>query len=176
MLSRKTVPFSVRVPYEDAEFIAGLDVNGAKSPSDKLRAIITQARLRERGEQDYSTVLSFFDEQVAPVAQSIRKGELECNKHSELLALVYERVPELLAFLVSYPAEKEFFDLAELEGLERGIANRVFRLLEGVMRLAVSPSSTPCYDPDVLSDRIDPLIDLAQIILSSRDRQKESAR
>ena len=65
MLSTKTVPLSVRVPYEDAEFIAGLHVNGANTPSDKLRAIINQARRRHQGGQDFGSALMFFEEQIS---------------------------------------------------------------------------------------------------------------
>ena len=39
-----TVAMSVRVPQVDAEFIASLDLPGASTPSDKLRAIIAAAR------------------------------------------------------------------------------------------------------------------------------------
>jgi hypothetical protein len=173
MLSTKTVPLSVRVPYEDAEFIAGLHVNGANTPSDKLRAIINQARRRHQGGQDFGSALTFFEEQIAPVAHQIRKGERECHMHSELLGLANSKLPELLAFIVSYGADRESLDSEALQELESGVANRVFRLFEGVMRLAVTPRC-PCYDENVISDRIDPLIDLARIILSSGNLREES--
>lgn len=173
MLSTKTVPLSVRVPYEDAEFIAGLHVNGANTPSDKLRAIISEARRQHQGGQDYGSVLSFFEEQIAPIVHMVRKGEHDSRKHSEFLALINAKLPEILAFIISYAAQRETLDLAALQELESGVANRVFRLLEGVMRLAVTPSC-PCYDREVISDRIDPVLDLARVVLASKEQQEES--
>ncbi len=84
------------------------------------------------------------------------------------------KLPELLAFIVSHAAENESLDSEALQELESGVANRVFRLFEGVMRLAVTPSC-PCYDENVISDRIDPLIDLVRIILSSGNSREEAS-
>ena len=48
------VPLSVRVSQDDAAFLAGLAVTGATSPSDKLRALIRDARLRHEGCSGYA--------------------------------------------------------------------------------------------------------------------------
>ena len=39
---------SARIPTEDMEWLAGLDIQGAVSPSDKLRALIAQMRRHTR--------------------------------------------------------------------------------------------------------------------------------
>ena len=43
-MSSKTVPLSVRISHDDAEYIAGLKIDDALTPSDKVRAIIRDAR------------------------------------------------------------------------------------------------------------------------------------
>ena len=53
-MASKTVQISARISNEDAEFLSKLTINGAKTPSDKLRAIITQTRKRSIEIQDYT--------------------------------------------------------------------------------------------------------------------------
>ena len=169
----KTVSMSVRVSHDDAEFIAGLNVNGAKTPSDKLRTIISQARLQHQGGYDYESALAFFEGQVSAVVNLIRKGERDSKKHSELLSAAMTKLPELLAFIVSSNTQKQLFALTELKELESGVADRIFMVLEAVMRLAVTPSS-PCYDENVISDRIGSLATLAEIAVASRQAHEET--
>ena len=45
---------SARIPSEDLEWLVGLDVQGAVSPSDKLRSLIGQLRRQHEGSLDYS--------------------------------------------------------------------------------------------------------------------------
>ena len=168
----KTVPLSVRVPLEDAEFIASLQINGATTPSDKLRAIINQARKRQLGSEDFDSILSFFGEQMAPVIRKIRIAEHGGQNHSELLSIVCEKVPELFAFLTNFTAQRKDLDLKELMKLERQVADRLFRLLEGVLRLSVTPRA-PCYDETVISERIEPLLDLIRMISSWSEQHNE---
>ena len=44
---------SARIPLEDIEWLASLDIQGAVSPSDKLRALIAQMRRQYEGTLDY---------------------------------------------------------------------------------------------------------------------------
>ena len=43
----KTVPISVRVSNEDAEFIATLQIDNAVTPSDKVRSLIKEAKQKK---------------------------------------------------------------------------------------------------------------------------------
>ena len=49
----KTVPLSVRVTDADAEFLARLDIAGATTPSEKLRALLTAERTRGEGAGEF---------------------------------------------------------------------------------------------------------------------------
>jgi len=171
----KTVPLSVRVPLEDAEFIAGLQINGATTPSDKLRAIIDQARQRQIGGEDFDSFLSYFSEQMAPVTRKIRLGEHGGQKHSELLSIVCEKLPDLFAYMANFSAQRETLDPESLKELEGQAADRLFRLLEAVLRLAVT-SRAPCYDPSAISDRIAPLLDLVKVVSLVSEKHREDDR
>jgi hypothetical protein len=171
-MSSKTVPLSVRVPLEDAEFVAGLQVNGATTPSDKLRAIITQARQRELGGEDFDSYLSHSMKQVAPVGRKIRVAEHGSNTHSELLKVVCEKIPELFAYVASFSAQHEHPDLDQLKEFEAHAADRLFRLIEAVLRLGVT-SRAPCYDEHAISRRIEPIQDLVRVIASVNEGRKQ---
>ena len=180
-MSNKTVPLSVRVPLEDAEFIAGLQVNGATTPSDKLRAIITQARQRQLGGEDFDSLLTHYGEEIAPIVRRIRLAEHAAQTHSELLNLACEKIPEIFACMVSFTPENDKASFEQLKDFEARVGDRLFRLLEAVLRLGVT-SRAPCYDEEAISRRIEPILDLVNVISKAieqserRTHQKEMGK
>ena len=52
------IPISVRISQEDADFIANLQVEGANTPSEKIRELLKQARQSYTQPQDYGTALA----------------------------------------------------------------------------------------------------------------------
>ena len=65
-MAGKSLPFSVRLPHEDAEFIAGRHIDGAKTPSGKMRSIILDAALSEKRGADDGALLRELDGRVRP--------------------------------------------------------------------------------------------------------------
>ena len=63
----KTVPISARISHEDAEFISQLKINEATTPSDKLRAIISDAKRQRLRTQDYRGCFQMIQELLMPV-------------------------------------------------------------------------------------------------------------
>ena len=49
----KSVPFSVRLTSEDAEYVAALQIPGAVTSSDKIRHIISDARKRREAPNQF---------------------------------------------------------------------------------------------------------------------------
>src|SRR5215471_16070889 len=92
---------SARIPIDDMEWLAGLDIQGAASPSDKLRALIAQVRRQHEGTLDYEGSLSWLRDLVAPFVTAIRALEHENRMHSEVLTLVTEALPPIMATLLS---------------------------------------------------------------------------
>lgn len=172
-MSSKTVPVSVRLSHEDAEFISGLKINGANTPSDKLRAIIGEKRRKSLEAIDYQGCFQEIFRYMEPALETIRKMEIEEGVHSEIVTRSFEWFPDLIAYLVSTisvePGEKEGTDLNELE---RGLADRIFRVMESVLQMGTT-KWFHCYDPQTMATRSEPVLDLAGLITGLKKRTTE---
>ena len=163
----KTVPISVRLTPEDAAFIAQLNVEGAHTPSEKMRAIVVDARQRKLGTEGYPESLKLAQEMLAPTLRIIRTAELEYGMHSELISRLGEWIPEAYAYLVASNGPDTKLDAEALKEIERALAQRVFVLVQSVLQMAVTRSS-PVYDAHVVSEGVQPALELAQVILDGR--------
>ncbi|MCW8945770.1 MAG: hypothetical protein OQL27_13445 [Sedimenticola sp.] len=163
-MATKTVTISARIPSDDAEFISQLEINGAVTPSDKLRALINDARLRHEGQRDYRGCMMLVQDLINPLNIYIREQENALNVHSEVVARVLEWLPDILAFVMSScnvePDGKDKEDLYEFEKL---LANRVFRLMESMLHVGVT-QRCPCYSETLIRERIGPILDLTRAI------------
>jgi len=61
----KKIQIGARISPEDADFLNLLEINGAKTPSDKLRAIIEEARLRREYSHEFTGSYRMIQEQLA---------------------------------------------------------------------------------------------------------------
>jgi len=167
----KSVPLSVRVSPEDAEFIARIDIAGADTPSEKVRALLAEARHRRQGFSDYSSCLAMVSEMLAPTLQRLRAAEHQEKVHSELVMELLQWMPEVLAFLLT-SLEDGDQQRSDLESFEEGVAERLFRLIENVIRMNVTRRCR-AYDPDVVAKRMGPVVELVDVIQRSA-RHKET--
>jgi len=167
-MANRSVPISVRFSADEAEFLARLEIPGATTPSEKLRAVLEAARRRNEGPADYTGARSEANELLSPVFLELHQAELAQGKHSSLLALIAEWLPETLALLRSRGLERRpLAQTGVLEDLERGLADRLFRLVEGALHLAVTERCN-CYDPEIASMRVAPILELADLISRNR--------
>jgi len=172
-MSSKTIPISARISHEDAEFISQLKINGATTPSDKLRAIIADARRLRSRSRDYRGCFQMIQELVLPVIEAIRQVELDSHEHSELITRAVEWLPDALAYIVSSAPQSPDEDSVEkLHRLEQGLADRVFGLIESVLQMGVT-KRCPCYDTDTISQRVEPILELSQVIAITSNRKKK---
>ena len=165
----KSVPISVRVSPDDAAFIAEMNVAGASTPSDKVRALLAEARKRHQGFSDYSSCLGMVQEMLAPTLQRLRAAEHRESVHSELVLELTQWMPEAMAFLLT-SLDGTDQDRGDLEAFEQGVAERMFRLIENVIRMNVTRECRG-YDPSVVARRMGPVIELVGVIAD-----KESSR
>lgn len=160
----KTITISARVSQEDAQFISQLAIDNAKTPSDKLRALITEARLRHENRQDFRGCLTMIQDMIRPVSTQVRETEIAAQQHSEIVSRTLEWLPEMVAFILAVEAmEQETMDRDQLHQIENGIADRVFRLMESTLQLAITQRSS-CYDAAAIEQRIPPILDLLEAI------------
>ena len=169
----KSVQISFRISHDAAEFLSGLKVEGAKTPSDKMRAILEEYRKKHSQLKEFIGCFKFLQEQLAPVTEIIRKAEVDHKKHSEVLARTLDWLPDFFAFLVSSVfANPEGLNEENIKEVEQGVADRVFRIIESYLQMGIT-EKCPCYDPDLINEQIKPVLELMEII--SRKRGQGSA-
>lgn len=162
---------SARVPSEDLEWLASLDMQGASSPSEKLRALITQMRKQHDGSLDHAAGVSWMRELVSPFVTQIRAAENRSRMHSEAVAMIAESLPVLMATLMS---ERSFPKDAKnrLIEVEDVLVQRSFHLLVALLRLAVTRQPN-CYDPEVVARYAGQAIELAELVGTLRKENKD---
>jgi hypothetical protein len=94
--------------------------------------------------------------------------------HSELVALVVEWLPQVLALILSQSARGQdgtegAASVDALRKLEAQLAQCAFQFCESLLRLGVG-SSAPCYDPEAVCSRLPRIVELAHIVSTPRDR------
>jgi hypothetical protein len=178
-MATKNTQLSVRITDEDAAFLARLEIEGAQTPSDKIRALLGEARRRHEGRRDYRAALARSAELLGPAAQEVRAAENAVGTRSELLRLVVDWLPEGLAFLVSRSAEGEGADPRKLASAlrvtEAGLADRVFSLADAVLRLGVTEEA-PCHDRGAISSRLAPILNLLDVLRTARSSRQPGMR
>lgn len=169
----KSVPLSVRLSQEDAAFIAGLSIQGAVTPSEKIRALIREARQKQAGTGSYTESLNFYQNLLAPTLEREREVEATRAMHSELLIQFSYWLPEVLAYVTANVPKMTEEDVVErLTTLEQGVADRIFQLFQQVLRLAVTGRS-PCYDETVIASRVGPILELNELLKISMSKKGE---
>lgn len=171
-MGTKNFQLSTRVTDEDAAFLARLEIEGAETPSDKIRALIGEARRRHEGKRDFRSALARVSDLLAPVEADVRAAEHATQQRSELVRLTSGWLAEALAFLVSQGQEEAGGPKkagALLLATERGLADRVFQLMEAILRLGVT-GEAPCYDRAAISERLGPILELLEVIRAVRAR------
>jgi hypothetical protein len=162
---------SARIPTEDLEWLVGLDLQGAVSPSDKVRSLIGQLRRQHEGTLDYQRSLSWLRDLVAPFVSAIGALEHHNKMHSEVLALVAEALPQIMATLVSERGITNDATKRAIE-VEQIVVQRCFQLLTAILRLAVTRDA-PCYNPKVLDQYVPEVLEIAGIIAQTRKMREE---
>lgn len=168
-MSGKAVQMSVRISDDDAAFLARTQIDGAVTPSDKLRAIIAEARRMREEVQDYASCIKLVRDWLSPALERWREAERQVSARSEIMQVATEWLTETLAFVMSSTTKAEAGSpraaelRSQLSTLERGVADRVFNLFQNVLRMGVTQSS-PNYDPALVRARLGPVLELAAII------------
>lgn len=160
MTSTNRIPISVRISQEDADFITKLELDGAHTPSEKIRELLRQARLAHTQAQDYETLLAQAERLFATAHHDVLYAEKKLGVHSALLARLFELMPDLVATLAAdLPKTAQVADLCQYE---RELMWRVVRLMDSVLQLAVTGRGA-AYDDKVMKD-LDNTLKLASIV------------
>lgn len=169
----KSVPISVRVSQDEVETLARLYIPGATTPSEKLRHLIADVHHRARGPIDYPESIYQTQQWLAPLLEAIQSAENRLDLHSDIVSLLREWLPDFLAQvrLAGIP-DKAGLSAEALQELEQIVADRLFRLMERTLQLALI-SRCRCYDPELLTKRMDYLQQLTALITTQQADNKE---
>lgn len=158
-MKAKTTPVSVRITPQDAEFIASLDIDEAITPSDKIRALLKEAREGRKKAENFSSCLGLIRAAIDPILLKLKEAEMKEKMHSQLVSSFGEWLVDLL----SYMASLENCDKYNLTEIEAEMGTRIFRLFGVIARLGITREA-PCYDVDLLSKQLPPLIELMELV------------
>ena len=162
---------SARLPSDDLEWLSALDLPGAVTPSDKLRALIAQMRKQHEGALDYSACLSWLRDLLSPFVIELRGIEHRERTHSEAVSAVIAWAPQVMATMLS---ARDFGDegIGRSREVEDALVQCCFRLLIALLRLGVT-SAAECYTPDVIEKHLPRIIELVELITANRETLKE---
>ena len=166
----KSIPVSLRIPNEDAEFLAELQIDNAVTPSDKIRALIRDAKVRKEHVNNYACCLNHVNEALSNIKSHILHLEREQDHYSEVVHRFNDWLAEAYAFVSSFNIHPEN-EAADLLQFEQGIVKRIFRLVEAIGRLAMTETA-PCYDKEIIIREIEPLRQISQMINFKHKKEK----
>ncbi len=158
----KSVPFSVRLPSEDAEYVASLQIAGAVTASDKIRHIISDARQRREAQASFSDLVHRFEEEFKPTVDHLRAWERDAKVESEFLHFIADWLSPMCAEIACGPQSKD-----DLTSFEARIVRQASKLVEQTVRMAIT-NDAHCYDPSIIRDGSQRTVELARLI----DRKK----
>lgn len=153
---------SIRIPDEDFQWLLALQEPGAKTPSERLRALLARARQQEAGMSDPELCSAWMRGLVQPLVDSVAALERRHARHSEVVSAIAERVPQIMATLASSRMPGDGGPDAPV-GIEALLTRQCMQLFTTLLRTAVT-STPPTYDRNVLNAHLPDIIELAGII------------
>ena len=164
-MASKSVTLSVRLSEPEADFITSLNITEAKTPSDKLRAIIQQAKLMQESTSDFHESLNLLKNLTEPTIRHLLENERKTNLHSDLISKYSSWVIESLAYFITALAENEgsSHNKEKLLQIELGLITRIKKFFEDFLRLGVT-ASAPCYEPKIVRENLNTILELTNII------------
>lgn len=167
MPTQNRIPLSVRIDQEDYDFIAQLHIEGANTPSEKVRELLKQARLNHQQNHDYAHNLDDMERFIQAAKRHVLHAEKEYGIHSTILARLFEHIPDLAATLSADLPENA--SEQDLQHYEREMMWRVVRLMDAILQLAVVGKGA-AYDDKVLLE-LDNTLKLANIVQQTRSEK-----
>ena len=165
---------SARLPSEDLQWLSALELPGAVTPSDKLRALIAQMRKQHEGALDYAACLAWLRDLLAPFVIDLRRIEHSERTHSEAVSAIIAWAPQVMATMLSARDFSNDGDngVARAREVEDALVQCCFRLLMALLRLGVT-SAAECYSADVIEKHLPRVVELVQLIAANRESLKE---
>ena len=166
---------SIRLPDEDFQWLLSTSNLNGRTPSEKLRSLISRARQDESGMSDPEVCASWLRGLTQPLTSAVSAWERKQKKHSELVSATLEATPALMALQISWPLDEES-DLArdtDILELEAELARQAFRLLTNLLRISVT-TSPAVYDSDSIEHYLPSIVEIAEIISNRKEKEQKN--
>ena len=167
-----TRPVSVRLNAEELAQLEGLDLPGARTSGQKLRALLAEAQALRPAAGDYAALLARLQGQVQPLVQAVREAEREQDMRSELVPRMADGLAEAMAWLLAEAGRQPARDPAALARLESGLADRSAALARHLLEVYLS-GEPAAYDRSALAARARPLAALTDRFAEKKPRKKD---
>lgn len=168
----RRIPLSVRITDADAAFLAQYKAEGATTPSEKLRALLANARRDAEGATDYASRVEQVSRRFQPAHREVINRQRDCRMRSDFLGKLYERLPELVANLQQGPAQTDD-PASDLETLEADVAEQTFALIEEILDLGLTKQGRT-YDGQLVQKRLQPILEVSELIRLSKSQEGET--
>ena len=120
MNATNRIPVSVRITQEDADFIAELKIEGANTPSEKIRELLKQARLAHTQTRDYGSALTAQEQFFQAAKHDVLHAEKQAGAPSHIVPPLFGQLPDLGPTLPpDLPTEPDFDSLQKKDGERR---------------------------------------------------------
>ena len=165
-MGAKSVPLSVRLPQQDAEYIASLKAGDAVTMSEKVRHLVGEARRLADEGKSFEGVIKNTADVLAPLGTALDGLENDSGETSQFLRALLEWLPGLLATLESVDFANKTPIVEQLSNMEDDAAKRTQRFLDQLARLAVT-TEAPCLNKQIMRRTLQPLTELIELQLKN---------
>lgn len=173
-MAKQTI--TIRLDEDDLTYLSSVELPGAVNLSEKIRALLADARAQREGMHDAALAYDFTRRLFADSERGVRAAELQAQMRSELVARMLAWLPDATAIALSAAdlAASGNRERAErLKTLERQLGERAIGLLDGLLQMSLA-GFPGCYEPEALARRAQPAIRTAARHTPHPSSQEES--
>lgn len=151
-MAKQTV--TLRLDEDDLTYLSQVEIHGAANLSEKIRALISEARAQRDGTDSYGAAHDFSRQLFSRVDREFNAAEVGSAKRSELSHRLLSWLPEAVAFtLAANQTTQPSSDTdVGLVAFELGLGERAFSLADSMIQLAQSDFSG-CLARQQLTER-----------------------
>lgn len=157
-MAKQTI--TIRLDEDDLTYLSSVELPGAANLSEKIRALLADARAQREGMHDAALAYDFTRRLFAGPERGVRGAELQAQMRSELVARLLAWLPDATAIALSAAdlASSGNRERAErLKALERQFGERAIGLLDWLLQMSLA-GFPGCYEPEALARRAQPAI------------------
>lgn len=168
----KTSTLSVRVDDDDAAFLAGLNLADARTPSEKLRALLRAERRRQENGGDLIDAAEMFADMLQQPRRRIWESEADNGPRSKFLIKLYDKLPRLMAAAYVGPKHGTKESVKSIAQFESEALRDVFVFIQEILELGLT-SQSRCYDLDAFDEGLEPVVEIIDLINLSKERRRK---